>query len=105
MLFTIYQYYCEQSTDDRTKLQASAIINDCHKYIMDLNTNGVVITDAIKYVQGKMDHLNIEEKKLLQDIKNKGMEDTKAEAAEAEDKGLSNNSEGEGEQATHNGIF
>ena len=25
---------------------------------MDLTTNGVVVTDAIKYVQGKMDHLN-----------------------------------------------
>ena len=39
---------------------------------MDLSTNGVVVTDAIKYVQGKMDHLNTEEKKLLQDIKDKG---------------------------------
>jgi hypothetical protein len=26
-------------------------INDCYKYIMDLTTNGVVITDAIKFVQ------------------------------------------------------
>jgi hypothetical protein len=32
-------------------------------------TNGVVITDAIKYVQGKMDQLSNQEKKLLQDIK------------------------------------
>ena len=30
---------------------------------------GVVITDAIKYSQGKMDHLNGLEKALLQDIK------------------------------------
>jgi cell division protein FtsL len=36
---------------------------------MDLTTNGVVVTDAIKYVQGKMDHLNNQEKKLPQDIK------------------------------------
>jgi hypothetical protein len=42
---------------------------------MDLTTNGVVITDAIKYVQGKMDHLNNEEKKLLQDIKDRGKEE------------------------------
>jgi hypothetical protein len=34
--------------DDRTRLQALALINDCYKYIMDLTTNGVVITDAIK---------------------------------------------------------
>ena len=30
-----------------------------------------IITDAIKYVQGKMDHLNTQEKKLLQDIEPK----------------------------------
>jgi transposase len=44
----------ETATDPKTKLQARAIANDCYKYIMDLTTNGVVITDAIKYVQGKM---------------------------------------------------
>jgi predicted transcriptional regulator len=37
--------------DDRTRLQALSLINDCYKYIMDLTTNGVVITDAIKFVQ------------------------------------------------------
>ena len=57
--------------DDKTRLQALALINDCNKYKMDLTTNGVVITDAIKYVQGKMDHLNNQEKDLLQDIKQK----------------------------------
>jgi hypothetical protein len=34
-----------------------------------LTTNGVIITDAIKYVQGKTDHLIKAERKLLQDIK------------------------------------
>jgi hypothetical protein len=61
----------ETAADPKTKLQARAIANDCYKYIMDLTTNGVVITDAIKYVQGKMDHLNKTEKALLQDIKQK----------------------------------
>jgi predicted transcriptional regulator len=61
----------ETTADPKTKLQARAIANDCYKYIMDLTTNGVVITDAIKYVQGKMDHLNKTEKALLQDIKRK----------------------------------
>jgi hypothetical protein len=88
------------SVNQTTKLQALSLISDCYKYQMDLSTNGVVVTDAIKYVQGKMDHLNATEKKLLQDIKNKG------EEAEAEDKGLSENSERElEEQATHNGVF
>jgi hypothetical protein len=40
----------ETASDPRTKLQARAIANDCYKYIMDLTTNGVVITDTV----GKM---------------------------------------------------
>ena len=40
----------ETAADPKTKLQARAIANGCYKYIMDLTTNGVVITDAIKYV-------------------------------------------------------
>jgi hypothetical protein len=51
----------------------------------DLSTNGIVITRAIEYVNGKMDHLNNQEKKLLQDIKDKGI--------------------GMEEQQTHKGIF
>lgn len=31
---------------------------------MDLTTNGVVIMDAIEYVQDKKEHLNDQEKKL-----------------------------------------
>jgi hypothetical protein len=46
-------------TDDKTRIQALALANDCYKYIMDLTTNGVVITDAIKFVQTN------KEKKLL----------------------------------------
>ena len=37
--------------DNKTVLQALSLINDCYKYIMNLTTNGVVITDAIKFVQ------------------------------------------------------
>ena len=40
-------------SDNKTTLQALALINDCYEYIMDLTTNGVVITDAIKFVQTK----------------------------------------------------
>jgi hypothetical protein len=38
-------------TDNKTVLQALALINDSNKYKMDLTTNGIVITDAIKFVQ------------------------------------------------------
>ena len=60
-----------REVDDKTKLQALALVNDCNKYKMELTTNGVVVTDAIKYVQGQMDHLNKSEKALLQDIQQK----------------------------------
>ena len=39
-----------------TRLQALALINDCNKYKMDLTTNGIVITDAIKFVQTNDKH-------------------------------------------------
>ena len=49
----------ETTTNPRTKLQARAIANDCYKYIMDLTTNGVVITDAIKFVQTNKEKLTM----------------------------------------------
>jgi hypothetical protein len=57
---------------------------------MDLTTGGVIVTDAIKYVQGRMDHLNTTEKKLLQDVKQK---DGQGEEEDIE------------QQKTSNGIF
>ncbi|HEU4448026.1 MAG TPA: hypothetical protein VFR94_25370 [Nitrososphaeraceae archaeon] len=41
------------SVNHGSRLQALPLINDCYKYLMDLTTNGVVITDAIKFVQTK----------------------------------------------------
>jgi hypothetical protein len=43
--------------DDRTRLQALSLINDCYKYIMDLTTGGVIVTDAIKFVQANKEKL------------------------------------------------
>jgi predicted transcriptional regulator len=45
------------ATDNKTVLQALALINDCNKYKMDLTTNGVVITDAIRFVQTNKEKL------------------------------------------------
>jgi hypothetical protein len=50
-------------SDNKTTLQALALINDCYEYIMDLTTNGVVITDAIKFVQTYKEKLTISTKK------------------------------------------
>lgn len=53
-----------------------------------------------------MDHLNTEEKKLLQEIKDKGMEEDAEAEAESEDNGHSEDSERElEEQQTHNDVF
>jgi hypothetical protein len=47
-----------ESADPKTNLQALAIANDCYKYIMDLTTNGIVVTDAIKYVNQKQEQID-----------------------------------------------
>jgi hypothetical protein len=44
-------------TYDKTRLQALSLINDCYKYITGLTTNGVVITNAIKFVQNSREKL------------------------------------------------
>ena len=49
-------------TDNKTVLQALALINDCNKYKMDLTTNGVVITDAIKFIQTNKEKLTTSSK-------------------------------------------
>ena len=77
VLKTCWYIANKPGTDDKTKLQATAIINDSYKYVMDLVTNGRVVTDAIKYINGKMEHLNGEEKRLLKVIK----DEAAAEAA------------------------
>jgi hypothetical protein len=48
--------------DNETVLQALALINDCNKYKMDLTTNGVVITDVIKFVQTNKERLAVSTK-------------------------------------------
>jgi hypothetical protein len=47
----------EKTTDDKTRLQAFAQLNEGYKFKMDLTTNGVVITDAIKFVQTNKEKL------------------------------------------------
>ncbi len=80
------------SSTATNRLQALALVNDSYKYLMDLTTNGVLITDAIKYVQSQMDHLNKTEKALLQDIKEK--EDQSNEPSEIQEA-----------KETTNGVF
>ena len=64
--------------DDRTRLQALSLINDCYKYIMDLTTNGVVITDAIKFVQTNKEKLTMSTKEeMTKNLKNQIIDEDK----------------------------
>jgi predicted transcriptional regulator len=69
-------------TDNKTVLQALALINDCNKYKMDLTTNGVVITDAIKFVQTNKEKLTMSTK--IEDNGNK--ENNEPDYDDGEDK-------------------
>ena len=61
VLKTCWYIVNKPNTDDKTKLQATAIINDSYKYVMDLTTNSNVISDALKYVDGKAEKLKTSE--------------------------------------------
>lgn len=61
------------SEDEKTRLQALALINDVNKYRVKLATNGIIVNDALRIIQSKVEHLNGkgegEEKRMLRDIK------------------------------------
>jgi hypothetical protein len=86
--------------DDRTRLQALSLINDCYKYIMDLTTNGVLITDAIKFVQTNKDKLT-----MFTEEEHYGKESKEPEHDEDKDQVEEKQEEETGEQETTNHIF
>jgi hypothetical protein len=87
-------------TGNKTVLQALALINDCNKYKMDLTTNGVVITDAIKFVQTNKEKLTMSRKEEKgKESKETGYEEDKGQLEEKQGE------ESEGEEATVNKIF
>jgi hypothetical protein len=64
-------------TDDKTRIQALALANDCYKYTMDLTTNGVVITDAIKFVQTNKEKLTMSTNEVDKESKEPDYDDDK----------------------------
>jgi membrane glycosyltransferase len=85
----------ETASDPRVKLQARAIANESYKIIMDLATNGVIVNDALRCIQSKIEHLhpNLNTLKLERDEKT----EQAASATATETK--------EGDQKTTNGVF
>jgi hypothetical protein len=87
-------------TDNKTVLQALALINDCNKYKMDLTTNGVVITDAIRFVQTNKERLTMSAKE-----ENKGKESKEPDYYEDKDQLEEEQEKGTVEQETTNQVF
>jgi hypothetical protein len=88
--------------DNKTVLQALALINDCNKYKMDLTTNGVVITDAIKFVQTNKEKLTMSTKEEVDEKESKEPDyDEDKEQLEERQK----EETGESGQVTTNHIF
>jgi predicted transcriptional regulator len=73
-----------KTEDEKTRLQALVLIIDVNKYRTELVTNGVIVNDALRIVQSKMEHLNGEEKKPLHDIR----EETETETEEVTTNGV-----------------
>jgi hypothetical protein len=46
------------SNDERVRLQALALIDQCNSHKMDMVTNGSIINDALTYVNGKAEKLD-----------------------------------------------
>jgi hypothetical protein len=90
----------ETTSDPRTKLQARAIANDCYKYIMDLTTNGVVITDAIKFVQTNKEKLTMSSKEDDKESKEPDYDEDKDQLEEKQEEQT-----GEIKKETTNQVF
>jgi hypothetical protein len=88
------------TTDNKTVLQALALINDCNKNKMDLTTNGVVITDAIKFVRANKEELPMSTKE-----EDNGKETKEPDYDEDKDQLEEKHEEETEEQKTTNQIF
>ena len=87
-------------TDNKTVLQALALINDCNKYKMDLTTNGVVITDAIKFVQTNKEKLTMSTKEDDKESKEPDYDEDKDQLEEKQEEET-----GELKEETTNQVF
>ena len=58
-----------KSSSPANRLQALALINDSYKYFKDPTMNGVVVTDAIKFVQTNKEELTMSSKEGIEKSK------------------------------------
>ena len=57
-------YIANTTADERVRLQALSLIDQCNSHRMDLITNGTVVSDALKYVNGKAQKLDESSRKV-----------------------------------------
>jgi hypothetical protein len=50
-----------RTNDEKVRLQALALIDQCNSHKMDMVTNGAIITGALDYVNGKAEKLKLVE--------------------------------------------
>jgi hypothetical protein len=48
----------ESTSDPKVKLEAIRIANECYKFIMELSTNSMIISNAIEFVNCKQEQLD-----------------------------------------------
>ena len=89
-----------ESSTAANRLQSLSLINNCYKYLMDLTTNGVVVTDAIKFVHANKEKLTMSTKE------DNGSKDSKEPDYDEYIDQLEEKQEEEtGEQETTNQVF
>jgi predicted transcriptional regulator len=82
------------------RLAALSLANNCYKFILDLTTNGVVITDAIKFVQTNKEKLTMSSKE-----EDDGKEPKEPDYDEDKEQLEEKQEEEAGEQETTNQVF
>jgi hypothetical protein len=93
----------EKPIDDKTRLQAFAQLNEGYKFKMDLTTKGVVITDAIKFVQTNKEKLISAKSKEKEDDGKESNEPDGEDQDQLEEK--QKEKTGEINEATKNQVF
>jgi hypothetical protein len=78
---------CRSDIDNKTKLQALTLINDCNKYKMDLATGGAICSEALRYVTQKQEQINTLQMldKRIEESKENGQEEEEDDSSSGSD--------------------
>jgi hypothetical protein len=77
-------YIVNTTADERVRLQALALIDQCNSHKMELITNGSIVSDALKYVNGKAEKLKTSVSTVAVEEKEEDYQTTVTEETETE---------------------